>query len=366
MEHKVQIPVDLLHHFEIPGSLVSVEELKRGHINHTYVGVWSHEGVTKRYVHQIVNHEVFRNVPGLMNNMRIVTNRIRRRIADGEAQAGDTTLTIIPAISGEPFLVDEHGSYWRTFEYVENTVSFDVCPDVRAARESAAILGRFQRYIDDLKVSELCDTIPFFHDGEKRYQALEEALSKDLHSKRSGAQTEVAFAIEQRDLGGALVSALRAGKIPSRPAHHDMKLNNVLFEAGTFEARCLVDLDTCMPGTPLSDFGDLVRCTAVPCAEDETDLSKVAVDLELYQAITEGYLSEFGSILTPAERSLMSVAPRVLALILGVRFLTDHLLGDTYFRIHHPNHNLERARTQFEVVRALGRVEDEVAGWFEK
>ena len=115
----------------------------------------------------------------------------------------------------------------------------------------------------------------------------------------------------------------------------------------------------------MSDFGDLVRCTAVPCAEDETDLSKVAVDLELYQAITEGYLAEFGEIITPAERSLMSVAPRVLALILGVRFLTDHLSGDTYFRIHRPNHNLDRARTQFEVVRALARVEDEVGGWFE-
>jgi Ser/Thr protein kinase RdoA (MazF antagonist) len=170
------------------------------------------------------------------------------------------------------------------------------------------------------------------------------------------------FAHARRDLAGMLVSTLESGSIPTRVSHNDMKLNNVLFDASGRSAVCLLDLDTCMAGTPLYDFGDLVRNTAVPCHEDEQDLSKVVVDMGLYRAICSGYLKEAAAFLTPAEVKLLAVAPRVLALTLGVRFLTDYLQGDVYFRIHRDQHNLERARTQFAVVRAMESLEHEMLG----
>jgi hypothetical protein len=174
---------------------------------------------------------------------------------------------------------------------------------------------------------------------------------------------EIDFAQSRRELGGALISALERHEIPLRVSHNDMKLNNVLFNSAGDVAICLLDLDTAMAGTPLFDFGDLVRNTAVPCSEDEQDFSKVVVDMELYRSICDGYLSEVGDMLTTTERSLLSVSPRVLALILGVRFLTDYLQGDTYFRIHRPRHNLERARTQFEIVRAMEHLGPEMASF---
>jgi Ser/Thr protein kinase RdoA (MazF antagonist) len=174
---------------------------------------------------------------------------------------------------------------------------------------------------------------------------------------------EIDFAQSRRELGGALISALERKEIPFRVSHNDMKLNNVLYNSAGDTAVCLLDLDTAMAGTPLFDFGDLVRNTAVPCAEDEQDFSKVVVDMNLYRAICDGYLSEVGDMLTAKERSLLSVSPRVLALILGVRFLTDYLQGDTYFRIHRPRHNLERARTQFEIVRAMEKLDSEMAAY---
>jgi Ser/Thr protein kinase RdoA (MazF antagonist) len=351
----MRVPLEVLHSFDIPGELVSIEELKRGHINYTYVGVWRSNGEETRYVHQMVNHGVFKDIPGLMNNVHLITTRVKRRIADGEAKVGDTTLSVVPTKSGATFVIDGKGEFWRTFEFVEGTTSYDVCPSPHAAREAAAILGRFQRYVHDIPISNLCDTIPYFLDGEKRYEALDSAIKNDPYKRCAGATEEIEFALSQRELGGALIRALKTGEIPFRPSHNDMKLNNVLFSNSTGNAVCLVDLDTCMPGTPLFDYGDLVRNTVIPCAEDELDLKKVVVDQDLYDAIREGYLSEFEEMLTPRELELLPLAPQVLAVVLGVRFLTDHLLGDTYFRIHRTDHNLHRARTQFEVVRALGR-----------
>jgi Ser/Thr protein kinase RdoA (MazF antagonist) len=361
MDSKLRIPLDVIHSFDVAGELISIEELKRGHINHTYVGVWSDaSGGQRRYVHQLVNHQVFKDIPGLMSNVQIITERIKRAIAKGDAVPTDTTLSVVPTKSGATFCQDQRGEYWRTFTFVENTISFDICPGPEIAQESARILGRFQRYVDDIPVSSLCETIPRFHDGAYRYDALDEAVRTDQHNRAKDAREEIEYALSMRQVGSALIDALRSGELPYRPTHNDMKLNNVLFDQNTHRATCLVDLDTCMPGTPLFDYGDLVRNTVIPCAEDELDLSKVRVDLALYRAILNGYLEEFGERLTAGERKLMGLAPTVLAVVLGVRFLTDHLLGDTYFRIHRRDHNLHRARTQFQVARELGRVQEEI------
>lgn len=361
MEQARAVPIATLSLFDIPGSLFSVEELKRGHINRTFVGVWEHKGVRRRYVHQVVNHRIFEDIDGLMRNLDIVTGALQKHFEIDGNPGHETTLRIIPTRDGRRYIQDEAGEYWRTFEYIEDTISYDVCPGPDAAREAAAILGRFQRALFPVAPASLIDTIPFFLHGGRRFAAFEGSLKKDQKKRAARASEEINFALRRKELSSALSSALESGAIPARVCHNDMKLNNVLFDKGGRRAICLLDLDTCMAGTPLFDFGDLVRNTAIPCAEDEQDLSKVVVDMDLYAAICEGYMNEMGSSLTPREVELLPYAPRVLAFVLGTRFLTDFLNGDTYFRIHRPEHNLERARTQFAVVEAMERSESRMS-----
>lgn len=361
MEQSKNVPIHILNQFDIDGTLHSVEELKRGHINRTYIGHWDVQGSRKRYIHQSVNHRVFTDIEALMGNLEIVTDALREDLHARPVIEGETTLTFIRTRGGASYLQDESGEYWRSFEYIENTVSYDVCPSTHVACEAAAILGRFQRALSKTSAAKLRDTIPYFHHGLRRYDAFAKALKEDSEGRAREAMSEIDFAQSRRELGGALISALENRDIPTRISHNDMKLNNVLFNSAGDTAVCLLDLDTAMAGTPLFDFGDLVRNTAVPCAEDEQDFSKVVVDMNLYRAICDGYLVEVGDMLTPKERELLSVSPRVLALILGIRFLTDYLQGDTYFRIHRPKQNLERARTQFEIVRAMEKLGKEMA-----
>lgn len=360
MEQSKTIPVEILNNFAIDGKLIEIEELKRGHINRTYVAVWSNGVAQKRYVHQVVNHRIFTDIDGLMRNLDIVTNTLRSKKEQGALRTDEQTLTLIKTRSGATHLKDNSGEYWRTFEYIEDTVTHDVCPNPAVAREAAAILGRFQRALSGLDPAMFTETIPFFVDGGRRFEVFEEALRLDARKRGSESVAEIDFALERKEFGGSLIASVRSGLVPARIAHNDMKLNNVLFNRPGQRAICLLDLDTCMSSTLLYDFGDLVRNTAVPCAEDEQDFSRVRFDMELYRAICEGYLDEMGDTLTDSERRMLPVAPRSLALVLGVRFLTDYLLGDTYFHIHRPKHNLERARTQFQIVRMMEKLESEM------
>jgi hypothetical protein len=360
MEQSRTIPIDVLSQFDIPGKLINIEELKRGHINRTYVAVWQKDGIRRRYVHQVVNHRIFQDIHGLMRNLDLVTTTLRARKSGGVLRADEVTLELIKSRSGERFLRDEAGEYWRTFAFIEDTISYDVCPSREVAFESAAILGRFQKALLGVDPGLFVDTIPYFTDGGRRYDSFLQVADENAKGRVSGCRSEIDFALERQDFGASLVQAVRDRIVPCRVAHNDMKLNNVLFNSSGERAVCLLDLDTCMAGTVLYDFGDLVRNTAVPCAEDEQDISKIAFDMDLYRAICEGYLSETREFLTSQEIERLATAPRNLALILGVRFLTDHLQGDTYFRIHRPNQNLERARTQFQIVRLMERLEEEM------
>jgi hypothetical protein len=353
MEQARGVSLDALKQFSIPGELVHIEELKRGHINRTFVGTWSHDGVRTRYVHQVVNHRVFRDIEGLMGNLELVTKAVGEGSGRYPSSAKDVTLSITATRSGKSFVQDDFGEYWRTSPFIEKTMSFDVCPNADVARESGAILGRFQRSLLSVDPVSLAETIPYFMDSRRRFGALKEAIESDTESRVRLCGPEIEFALTLEMEGRSLNDGVESGRFPLRVSHNDMKLNNVLFDAGSSKAVCLLDLDTCMAGTILYDFGDLVRNTAVPCAEDERDLSKIHVDPELYSAIYQGYIIEMGSFLSSDEKEFLPIAPRVLALTLGVRFLSDYLSGDTYFRIHRQDHNLDRARAQFQIVRAL-------------
>jgi hypothetical protein len=360
MEQARTIPIDVLREFDIEGKIISVEELKRGHINRTYLAVWEHNGARRRYVHQVVNHRIFPDIPGLMRNLDIVTSTIAKAgIRPGQASK-DKTLTVIRARNGASFIRDEAQEFWRSFEFIEDAVSYDLCPGPVVAFEAAAILGRFQVALSELKPDLFVETIPFFTDGKNRYEVFNAIVNRNPMNRVAECLADIDFALERADFGAALVDGVKSGLLPQRIAHNDMKLNNVLFDKGGDRAICLLDLDTCMSGTVVYDFGDMVRNTAVSCAEDEQDLSRVGFDIELFRSICRGYLGETKGMLNSNEVEMLALAPINLALILGVRFLTDYLQGDTYFGIHRSKHNLERARCQFEIVRVMERLEGDM------
>ncbi|MFM1849007.1 MAG: hypothetical protein RL417_2481 [Pseudomonadota bacterium] len=343
--------------FDLGGPVLAVEPFKSGHINETYRGIVETRDGERLYIHQRVNHRVFKDVPGVMRNIVAVTDHIRRALERGEGRPGEAAVQVVRTVRGDLYAVDSEGNFWRTYEFVPGAVSFDLCSDSEQAEEAGRMVGKFQRYLRDFPAHELVDPIPQFQNTALRFQHLEQAIREDRVGRLCGVEAEVAFARSQRHLTELLVQGISSGALPLRVTHGDPKLNNILFQEGSGEGICLVDLDTCMAGSALYDFGDLVRCTAVRAAEDEQDLSKVICDLDLFRALTKGYLEVMGPELVKAEHELLAVAPQCIVLTIGIRFLTDHLNGDTYFKIHRPGHNLDRARTQFALVRSLQSVE---------
>lgn len=350
MSNRASRILDILKQFKLPGTFQGVSPFKSGHINETFISQFILEdGTQQQFIHQWINDEVFKDVPGMMRNISIVTDHLR---AEKGADPRET-LQIVPTISGDLYFLDEEKEYWRTYVFVSGTESFGVCTGPAQAREAARVLGRFQGLLADLEPSQLVETIPYFHHTPRRYGIFEKALEANPRQRVRKVQAEIDFARSRQKDGGRLIEGLEAGWLPKRVTHNDTKLNNVLFDEISGSAVCLVDLDTCMGGTILYDFGDLVRNVSVSAAEDETDLSKVEVSLPQFEALTSGYAESIRDSIAPVEIELLTLAPRIMALTLGVRFLTDYIEGDRYFKIHRPNHNLDRARAQFKIVQSM-------------
>lgn len=339
-------PENAARRFAIEGELVGLVAHERGHIHDTFISTFKEAGGQScRYLHQRMNGAVFTDLPALMHNVERVTGFLA-----GPSEEGDLeTLCLVPTRAGEPWFEDESGA-WRTYHFVEGTVSFDQCPDAGMAHEAARAFGRFQACLQGLPASELRETIPRFFSAPFRLEQLEQARSLDVADRVAEAARELAFVDERRDLIRAVEDRLVDGRLASRVVHGDTKLNNVLFDEATRRARCVVDLDTCMPGWSLYDFGDLVRFTAATSSEDERDLSRAGMDIELYRALVSGYLDGAGGLLSTEERGLMPLSARLVTLTIGIRFLADHLAGDVYFKVAHPGHNLDRARVQLAQV----------------
>jgi len=348
-----KVQQEYLQAFAINGELLDLSILKRGHINETFVSRWRQSTGVQSYIHQRINHHVFQDVPLLMRNIQIVTDHIRSCIASSRSEAGETTLTIVPARRGELYFKDSAGEYWRTFQFIESTTCIDFCTTPEQGYAAGTAFGRFERHLSSLDPSLLRESIPRFQDYLFRFEQLKTAVHQDVSGRVATSGSELEFALRNEPLARLFSEAKSSGAVLTRVTHADPKVNNILFSARSGKGICIVDLDTCMPGTILYDFGDLCRTTIVPAAEDEQDFSKVQVDLTLFDAVSKGFLAEVGDSLSSGERELLHLAPQLMALTIGVRFLTDHLSGDNYFRIHHPGHNLERSRTQFQVVRAM-------------
>ena len=338
--------------FDIPGDLESCAPLHRGHIHDTYVSTWSTRLGPRQFLHQRINDRVFRDVEGLMHNVQRVTQHLSETAPTAASEL--TALELVLARDGAAFVRREDGP-WRTYHFIENTTSFDRPRDATMAFEAARAFGDFLARLESRPASELCETIPRFFSSPYRLEQLDAARAADVAGRVRLASRELAFVESRRQLVPIMEDGLASGLIPPRIVHGDTKLNNVLFDRETLRPRCIVDLDTCMPGYALYDFGDLVRFTAATAAEDERDLGLVDVDVELYRALADGYLAGAGAALSSIERELMPTAARLVTLTIGMRFLADYLAGDVYFKTHFDDHNLVRARVQFALVAAMER-----------
>jgi len=346
----------IVRHFQVPETLLDVVPCGSGHINDTFAATYRRDGGTCRYIHQRINHEIFRDPASMMENIVRVTEHVRRQLAQEPGpEAARESLTLVPTRDGASHHVDRGGNYWRTYLMIEDTRSVDVVETPAQAREAARAFGRFQQRVADLGGPRLHETIPDFHNTPQRFAALQAVLERDPHGRAAGARAEIAFAQAREPLTRVLLDEHRAGRIPERITHNDTKINNVLLDTRTGRGVCVIDLDTVMPGLALYDFGDLVRTATSPAAEDERDLSKVGLRQPFYEALVQGYLETAGPGLTPTERTLLPEAGMLITFETGLRFLADHVAGDTYFKIHRPGHNLDRCRTQFALVASMER-----------
>jgi Ser/Thr protein kinase RdoA (MazF antagonist) len=337
--------------FPLQGELLDIRPLQRGHIHDTFVSRWRDGQVQRQFIHQRMNEDVFPDLVLLMGNIQRVSAHLVEKLArDGDE--GFEPLRLVLARNGEPFARTSSGS-WRTFDFIEDTSSFDRCSGPDQAWEAARAFGWFQAQLHDLPADELGETLPRFFSSPHRHAQFRSALATADAERKRSAWAEIEFAQQRSEMVGVIAALLKSGAMPRRVIHGDTKLNNILFDNASGKARGIVDLDTCMAGWSLYDFGDLVRFTAATSAEDETDLSRVGTDLELYRALADGYLATAGRFLTPEEVELMPFAARLVTFTIGLRFLADHLAGDHYFKIHRPGHNLDRARVQLGMVRFM-------------
>ena len=326
--------------FQTKGAALSCEPYGNGHINVTYLVKTDEE----QYILQRINHHIFQDVPGLMRNVERVTAFLAEKDPDPRH-----SLHLVPAKDGAAY-VEAEGEFYRMYDFVHDSICLDAPETDEDFYQSAVAFGSFQRQLADFPASELTETIPRFHDTPNRYRALRAAIEKDELGRAASCGAEIEFALAREADAAVTMNLLAAGELPLRVTHNDTKLNNVMLDAKTRRPLCVIDLDTVMPGLAANDFGDSIRFGANTGAEDEKDLKKISLSLARYEAFARGFLEACGKALTPKEIETLPWGAKLMTLECGVRFLTDYLEGDTYFRIHRPEHNLDRTRTQFALV----------------
>ncbi|HEV2485773.1 MAG TPA: aminoglycoside phosphotransferase family protein [Terracidiphilus sp.] len=338
--------------FEISGEFFEASPYGSGHINDTYRVTFHESGAPHRYILQRINHNIFKKPVALMENIQRVTAHLATKVAS-EPDWQRRVLRLISARDGRAWHVDAEGNHWRAYYFIEKARSFDAVESTEQAFQAARAFGRFQELLASMAAPRLHDTIPNFHHAPKRFKAFEEALDADVAGRAILVKPEVEFVFARQSITGVLLDA----NLPERVTHNDTKFNNVMLDDATGEGICVIDLDTVMPGLAPYDFGDMVRTTTSPAMEDEKDLSKVTMQFPMFEALVRGYLSSAG-FLTKAEKDLLAFSGKLITFELGIRFLTDYLAGDTYFKVHRDGHNLDRCRTQFKLIESIEQQEE--------
>lgn len=349
----MQEPGSIAGRFQIEGTCVGAHALDGGHIHDTYRVRVDAGGVPKCFLLQRINTRVFSHVDALMENVARVCAHGAACVA-GEADAERRALRLVPSVDGGFLHRDGEGNCWRMFHWIDGAHAVDRAETPEQAFRMAQAFGRFQLQLVTLPAPRLHETIPGFHDTPRRFAALEQAIAADAAGRVAQARAEIAFALSRKAMTTQIVDA----HLPERVAHYDAKPNNVLMDDATGEALCVIDLDTVMPGLAVYDFGDMVRAASSPTAEDERDLSRVEMRMDLFEGLARGYLSTAGGFLTRAEKEHLVLAGKVITFENGVRFLADYLAGDTYYKVHRAGQNLDRCRTHFKLVESIERQED--------
>ena len=340
--------------FRTKGAAAEHAPYGNGHINDTFLVVCgTQEGERRRYILQKMNHSIFKMPQQLMENVVNVTEYLREMIARRGGDPDRETLNVVKTKDGSNYYLDDEGNYWRMFLFVEQTVCLEKVESAKDFYDSAVAFGNFQKMLSDYPAQTLYETIPNFHNTPSRFSDFQTAVQEDRMGRAAQAKEEIAFALAREADTRVLTDMLKAGELPLRVTHNDTKLNNILFDADTKKAICIIDLDTVMPGLSHYDFGDSIRFGASTGAEDEKDLDKIEMDLSLFEAFTKGYLEGCGGSLTEKEIEMLPMGAKLMTYECGIRFLADFLEGDTYFKIHRDGHNLDRARTQFKLVKDM-------------
>jgi len=339
-------------HFSTAGTILSVLPYGSGHINDTYK-VETSEKECPNYILQRINHKIFKNVPGLMDNIDRVTRHIRMKLENTPgADPNRQGLTLVCTHENKPFYEDPDGNFWRMYLFIEDNRSYDIVDTPEKAFEGGRIFGKFQSMIADLPGGPLFETIPNFHNVDMRLDTLRQTIQRDPVGRAARVVGEAAFVWERAGEMGTILHLGQQGLIPTRITHNDTKFNNVLLDRND-KGLCVIDLDTVMPGYVHYDFGDSIRTSTNTGAEDDPDLSKVEMDIRLFEAYTKGFLQETRSTLTPTELEYLPLAGKLFPYLIGVRFLTDYIDGDNYFKIKYEHHNLQRARAQFKLLESM-------------
>jgi Ser/Thr protein kinase RdoA (MazF antagonist) len=341
--------------FDFSGKVLSLTPHGSGHINDTYLVTCQAPGTPVRYILQHINRHVFHDPVAVMENVERVTTHLAAQ-ATGQPDGARHALHLVPARDRRDWHVDAQGETWRAYRFIENARTYETATSTGQAFQAARAFGHFQQQLSSLPPPRLHETIPDFHNTLKRFAALEQAIVADAAGRVALAEPEIEFARSRKAITGNLLNA----GLPERITHNDTKFNNVLLDDKTGEAVCVIDLDTVMPGLALYDFGDMVRTTTSPAAEDEQDLSKVRMQFPMFEALVRGYLESAGTFLTATERKYLAFSGKLITFEIGIRFLTDFLAGDTYFKVHREGHNLDRCRAQFKLVESIEQQEVEM------
>ncbi len=345
--------------FGVEGELLETRTFTDGHINSTVLAIFENGSQQEKVLVQRINTNVFKDPDALMQNIVNVTHFLRKKIRAAGGDPERETLHFLKTADGGLYYNDESGC-WRIYRFIDNSYTYNMIDSTEVFRNAGESFGKFQKLLNDYPSETLKETIPDFHNTPKRVENLEKSIKADVASRAAEVQKEIDFALSRKDKTSLALNLCENGEIPLRVTHNDTKLNNILFDAKTHKGLCVIDLDTIMPGLSLYDFGDAIRFGAKTADEDEPDLSKVSISLDLYEAYTKGYLSSCASALTRAEVDTLAFSAFLMTYECGVRFLTDYLDGDVYFRTAYPQHNLVRARNQFKMVEEIEKNLDEM------
>ena len=347
---------EAIQNFKFEGTLIDTRPYGSGHINDTYLLTFEIASMGRmKVILQRMNKQIFTKPEELMENIIGVTSYLREKIIENGGDPDRETLNLIQTVGEKPYYIDSKGDYWRSYIFITDATSYDQVEKPEDFYQSAVAFGNFQRLLSDYPAGTLHETIQGFHDTKARFQTFREAVKKDVCGRAAKVQKEIEFVLAHEEVANIFSDLQEKGELPLRVTHNDTKLNNIMIDNCTGKGICVIDLDTVMPGLAMNDFGDSIRFGASTAAEDEQDLSKVSCSMELFEIYVKGFLEGCAGRLTPREVELLPMGAKVMTFECGMRFLTDYLEGDHYFKIHREEHNLDRCRTQFKLVEDMER-----------